>query len=163
NSRSAASGRTPPAEDVMGPSTPGTGRFRRSLRRIPHPHLPHLTLKQVRVLRLFLLLAVFSGLVLYAVFRSSRFQDLMRRKTERVLSARLGRRVAIGGFDLALVPPSFVVRDVAVANDPRGLPGDFFSASEIELLGVPNVAGNRIDLPKLRVVAPRIVVEIFED
>src|SRR6267154_6173270 len=101
---------------------PKPERLRRSLRRIPHPHLPHLTLMQVRFLRLFLGLAFFSGLVLYSVFRSTRFQELMRRKTERVLAAKLGRSVTIGGFDLALVPPSFRVRDVTVANDPRGLP-----------------------------------------
>lgn len=143
--------------------TPKPERSRRSLRRIPHPHLPHLTLTQVRFLRLFLLLTFFSGLVLYSVFRSTRFQELMRRKTERVLTEKLGRSVTIGGFDVDLVPPSFRVRDVTVANDPRGLPGDCFSAAEIELRGIPTVRGNSVDLPKLRVVSPRIVVEIFED
>jgi translocation and assembly module TamB len=143
--------------------TPTPDRPRRSLRRIPHPHLPHLTLRQVRILRLFLLLSFLSALVLYSVFRSPLFQELMRRKIERVLTAKLGRAVTIGGFDLALVPPSFIVRDITVANDPRGLPGDCFSAEELEVRGVPAFAGNRLDLPKLRIVSPRIVFEIFED
>ena len=131
--------------------------------RIPHPHLPHLSLEQVRVLRLFGLLFVFSLLVLYAVFRSSRFQDLLRRRTETYLSEKLQREVRIGGFDLSLVPPAFVVRDVSVANDPRGLPGACFSAEEVSLRGIPKVSAERVDLPKLRVIAPRVVFEIFRD
>lgn len=131
--------------------------------RIPHPHLPHLTLTQVRLLRLFSLLAVFSLLVLYAVFRSDRFQGLLRRTAERRLSAQLGRRVSIGGFDLALLPPSFVVRNVAIANDRRGLPGPCFSAEEIALQGVPRLSSDRLDLPRVRVLAPRVVLEVFED
>ena len=49
--------------------------------RRPIPTLPQLSLTQVRLVRLFALLFVFSVLVLYAVFRSHRFQDAMRRKT----------------------------------------------------------------------------------
>ncbi len=131
--------------------------------RRPIPSLPQLTLTQVRFVRLFVLLFVFSVLVLYAVFRSHRFQDAMRRKTERVLSARIGRRVSIGGFDLALLPFSFLVRDVSVANDRRSLAGPLFSASEIEVRGVPTVTSNTIEIPKLRVVAPRVVIEVFPD
>ncbi|MGZ6971612.1 MAG: hypothetical protein ACXVID_08115, partial [Thermoanaerobaculia bacterium] len=125
--------------------------------------LPHLSLTQVRLVRLFTLLLVFTALVLYAVFRSSRFQELMRRRTETLLTAKLGRTVTIGSFDLALVPFAFIVRDVAVANDGRGLPGPAFSASEIEVRGLPTITSRRIDLPKLRVVSPRVVVEVFPD
>src|SRR5512135_1411617 len=131
--------------------------------RIPHPHIPHLTLEQVRVLRLFALLFVFSLLVLYAVFRSARFQELMRRRTESFLSEKLKRQVTIGGFDLALVPPAFVVRDFAVANDPRGLAGPCFAAEEVSLRGIPQISESRIDLPKVRLIAPRIVFEVFGD
>lgn len=131
--------------------------------RRPLPTLPHLTLKQVRLVRLFGLLAVLSILVLYAVFRSHRFQDAMRRKTERVLSAKVGRKVSIGGFDLALLPFSFLVRDVSIANDRRSLAGPLFSAAEIELRGIPAITGERIVLSKLRVVSPRLVVEVFPD
>ena len=131
--------------------------------RRPIPSLKHLTLKQVRLVRLFLLLALFSVLVLYAVFRSQRFQEAMRRKTERLLSAQIGRKVSIGGFDLALLPFSFVVKDVAIANDRRSLAGPLFSASEIEIRGVPGITSDRIELSKLRVVAPRVVVEVFPD
>ena len=131
--------------------------------RRPIPSLPQLTLTQVRLVRLFVLLFVFSVLVLYAVFRSHRFQDAMRRKTERVLSERIGRRVSIGGFDLALLPFSFLVRDVSVANDRRSLAGPLFAASEIEVRGVPTVTSNTIEIPKLRVVAPRVVIEVFPD
>jgi hypothetical protein len=125
--------------------------------------LPHLTLRQVRLVRLFGLLFVFSVLVLYGVFRSHRFQDAMRRKTERFLSAQVGRRVAIGGFDLALFPFSFLVRDVSIANDRRSLAGPLFSASEIEVRGIPTITSQTIELSKLRVVAPRLVVEVFPD
>lgn len=131
--------------------------------RRPIPPLPHLTLTQVRLVRLFALLLVFAVLVLYAVFRSHRFQDAMRRKTERLLSAQIGRRVSIGGFDLALLPFSFLVRDVSIANDRRSLAGPLFSASEIEIRGIPAITSERIELSKLRVVAPRIVVEVFPD
>jgi hypothetical protein len=131
--------------------------------RRPIPTLPHLTLTQVRLVRLFALLLVFSVLVLYAVFRSHRFQDAMRRKTERLLEAQIGRKVSIGGFDLALLPFSFLVRDVSIANDRRSLAGPLFSASEIEIRGIPTVTSNTIELSKLRVVAPRIVVEVFPD
>ena len=130
---------------------------------IPHPHLPHLTLEQVRVLRLFSLLLVFSLLVLYAVFRSTRFQEILRRRTQTLLSETLKRKVQIGGFDLSLVPPAFVVRDVAIANDPRGLPGPCFAAEEISLRGIPQLSEARVDLPKVRVIAPRIVFEVFAD
>ncbi len=125
--------------------------------------LPHLSLTQVRLVRLFTLLLVFTVLVLYAVFRSSRFQELLRRRTERLLTAQIGRTVTIGSFDLALVPFAFLVRDVAVANDRRGLSGPAFSASEIELRGLPTITSRRIDIPKLRVVSPRVVVEVFPD
>ncbi len=125
--------------------------------------LPQLSLTQVRLVRLFALLLVFSLLVLYAVFRSTRFQELLRRRTERLLGDRIGRTVRFGGFDLALVPFAFRVRDVAVANDPRGLEGPAFSASEIELLGWPTITSSRIDLQKLRVVSPRVVFEVFAD
>ncbi len=131
--------------------------------RIPHPHIPQLSLEQVRVLRLFSLLFLFSILVLYAVFRSARFQDLLRRRTETLLSQRLSRQVTIGGFDLDLVPPTIIVRDVAVANDPRGLAGPCFAAEEVSLRGIPQVSGSRIDLPKVRLIAPRIVFEVFGD
>ncbi len=142
---------------------PTTPRRRRKLLRIPHPHLPHLSLTQVRVLRLFLLVGLFSGLVLYAVFRSVRFQELLRRKTELVLGERLGRPVRIGGFDLSLVPPSFIVRDVQIANDPRGLPGPCFAAAELEVRGVPYFYGRTLVLPKFRVVSPTIDFEVFDD
>lgn len=125
--------------------------------------LPQLSLTQVRLFRLFALLLVFSLLVLYAVFRSTRFQELLRRRTERILTAKIGRTVTLGGFDLALVPFSVLVRDVTVANDSRGLSGAMFSASEIELRGLPTITSSRIDLPKLRVVSPRVVVEVFPD
>jgi hypothetical protein len=125
--------------------------------------LPHLSLTQVRLVRLFALLLVFSLLVLYAVFRSTRFQELLRRRTERLIGDRIGRTVRFGGFDLALVPFAFRMRDVAVANDPRGLEGPAFSASEIELRGWPSITRTRIDLAKLRVVSPRVVVEVFPD
>jgi hypothetical protein len=125
--------------------------------------LPQLSLTQVRLFRLFTLLLVFSLLVLYGVFRSTRFQELLRRRTERLLTAKIGRTVTLGGFDLALVPFSVLVRDVSVANDPRGLAGAMFSASEIELRGLPTITKSRIDLPKLRVVSPRVVVEAFPD
>ena len=131
--------------------------------RRPIPTLPQLSLTQVRLVRLFALLFVFSVLVLYAVFRSHRFQDTMRRKTERVLTAQIGRKVSIGGFDLALLPFSFLVRDVSIANDRRSLAGPLFSASEIEIRGIPAITSDTIELSKLRVVAPRIVVEVFPD
>jgi hypothetical protein len=131
--------------------------------RRPLQPLPHLTLTQVRLVRLFALLLLFSVLVLYAVFRSHRFQDAMRRKTERLLEAQIGRKVSIGGFDLALLPFSFLVRDVSIANDRRSLAGPLFSASEIEIRGIPAITRNTIELSKLRVVAPRIVVEVFPD
>lgn len=138
-------------------------RVKRSLKRIPHPHLPHLTLTQVRLFRLFCLLFTFAALVLYAVFRSPKFQDLMRKKSERLLTEVLRRDVKIGGFDLSLVPPAFVVRDIVIANDPRGVAGPFFSASEVELRGIPEITKQRIDLPKVRVYNPKIVVEVFPD
>ncbi len=144
------------------PRLPKAARLSRALR-IPHPHLPHLSLTQVRVLRLYLLLAILSGLAVYAVFRSSRFQDLLRRKSERVLTAEIGRKVTIGSFDVALFPPSFLVRDVALENDPRGLPGACFAAEEIAIQGLPFVWGDRIEIPKIRVSAPRVVYEIFPD
>jgi len=125
--------------------------------------LPQLSLTQVRLFRLFTLLLVFSLLVLYGVFRSTRFQELLRRRTESFLTAKLGRTVTLGGFDLALVPFSVLVRDVSVANDPRGLAGAMFSASEIEVRGLPTITSRRIDLPKLRVLSPRVVVEVFPD
>ncbi len=131
--------------------------------RRPIPSLPQLSLTQVRLVRLFVLLLVFSLLVLYAIFRSHRFQDAMRRKTERELSARIGRRVTIGGFDLALLPFSFLVRDVSIANDRRSLAGPLFSASEIEVRGIPTVTSDTIELSKLRVVSPRVVIEVFPD
>jgi hypothetical protein len=131
--------------------------------RRPIPTLPQLSLTQVRLVRLFALLAVFSVLVLYGVFRSSRFQDAMRRKTERLLEAQIGRKVSIGGFDLALFPFSFLVRDVSIANDRRSLAGPLFSASEIEIRGIPAITSDRIELSKLRVVAPRVVIEVFPD
>ena len=125
--------------------------------------LPQLSLTQVRLVRLFTLLLVFSLLVLYGVFRSTRFQELLRRRTERLLTAKIGRTVTLGGFDLALVPFSILVRDVSVANDPRGLAGAMFSASEIEVRGLPTITRSRVDIPKLRVISPRVVVEAFPD
>lgn len=120
-------------------------------------------LTRVRIPRLFLLLGILTPLVLYAVFRSGRFQELMRRKAERVLTQAVGRPVRIGGFDLALVPPRFVVKDVWLANDPRGLAAPAFSAAEIELRGIPRVSERRVDLPKVRVIEPRILLEAFAD
>lgn len=131
--------------------------------RIPHPHIPHLVLEHVRVLRLFALLFLFSLLVLYAVFRSARFQDLMRRRAETLLSEALQRKVTIGGFDLALVPPAFLVKDVSVSNDPRGLAGSCFSAEEVSLRGIPQISDTRIDLPKVRLMGPHVVFEVFAD
>ncbi|MBK9967939.1 MAG: translocation/assembly module TamB domain-containing protein [Holophagales bacterium] len=131
--------------------------------RIPHPQIPHLLLEHVRVLRLFALLFLFSLLVLYAVFRSARFQDLLRRRAETLLAEALKRKVTIGGFDLALVPPAFLVKDVSVANDPRGLAGSCFAAEEVSLRGIPQITANRIDLPKVRLIGPRVVLEVFGD
>lgn len=131
--------------------------------RIPHPQIPHLLLEHVRVLRLFGLLFLFSLLVLYAVFRSARFQDLLRRRAETLLSEALKRKVTIGGFDLALVPPAFLVKDVTVANDPRGLAAPCFSAAEVSLRGIPQISETRIDLPKVRLIGPHVVLEVFGD
>ncbi|MRR13511.1 hypothetical protein EG835_13910, partial [bacterium] len=131
--------------------------------RIPHPHLPHLLLEHVRVLRLFALLFLFSLLVLYAVFRSARFQDLLRRRAETLLSDALKRKVTIGGFDLSLVPPAFLVKDVAVANDPRGLAVPCFSAEEVSLRGIPQISDVRVNLPKVRLIGPHVLFEVFGD
>ena len=131
--------------------------------RIPHPHIPELTLTQVRALRLFALLLIFSVLVLYAVFRSTRFQEALRARTEKLLTEKLARPVTIGDFDLSLLPPAFLVRDVSLANDPRGVPGPCFAASEIELRGLPSLFGRRLELPKFRVVSPTVVFEVFAD
>lgn len=138
-------------------------RLSRRFKRIPHPHVPHLSLTQVKVFRLFFLLFVVSILVLYGVFRSSRLQELLRRRSERLFSHELGRPVTIGRFDLALLPPAFQVKDITIGNDPRGLPGNCFSAEEISLRGIPAIFNGRIDLPKVRLVSPRIVFELFED
>ena len=51
--------------------------------------------------------------------------------------------MTIGGFDLALVPPAFVVKDVAIANDPRGLAGPCFAAEEVSLRGIPQIVARR--------------------
>jgi hypothetical protein len=138
-------------------------RLKRRLARIPHPHLPHLTLREVRLFRLFGLLFVFSVLVLYAVFRSARAQELLRARTERYLSSLTGRTVTIGRFDVTLVPLAFSVSDLSVSNDPRGLPGPCFSAEEISIRGRPLIARDRVSLPKVRVISPRVVFEVFED
>ncbi len=139
------------------------GAMKRLRGRIPHPHLPNLLLEHVRVLRLFALLFLFSVLVLYAVFRPARFQDPLPRRTQTLLSETLMRPVTIGGFDLSLVPPAFLVRDFAVGNDPRGVPGACFAAEEVSLRGIPQVSETRVDLPKVRLIAPRIVFEVFDD
>ncbi len=115
------------------------------------------------MLRLFGLLFVFAVLVLYAVFRSVRFQDLLRHRTETFLSRTWSRPVTIGRFDLSLLPPSFVVRDVSIGNDPRGVPGPCFAASEVEIRGFPSLFGRRLELPKFRLVSPTIDFEVFED
>jgi len=118
---------------------------------------------RVRPGRLLVLLVLFSVLVLYGVFRSPRFQELLRRRAERLLTARIGRQVSIGRFDVTLVPPAFTIRNIAVQNDPRGLPGPCFSAEEVSLRGIPSITRDRIWLPKVRLLSPRIVFEIFED
>ena len=92
-----------------------------------------------------------------------KFQDLLRHRTETFLSRKWARPVTIGRFDLSLLPPSFIVRDVSIGNDPRGVPGPCFAATEVELRGLPSLFGRRLELPKFRVVAPTIVFEIFED
>ncbi len=55
------------------------------------------------------------------------------------------------------------MRDVSIGNDPRGLPGPCFAASEVEFRGLPSLFGRRLELPKFRLVAPTIVFEVFED
>lgn len=138
-------------------------RLQRRLTRLAHPRIPRIPAREVRVLRLFGLVALVSVLVLYAVFRSVRFQELLRRKAEQKLTATLRRKVTIGGFDWSFLPPALIVRNVAVANDPRGVPGACLSAAEVELRGIPEWSSRLIDLPKLRVLSPRVVVEVFED
>jgi 2,3,4,5-tetrahydropyridine-2-carboxylate N-succinyltransferase len=87
----------------------------------------------------------------------------MRRRSQATLRQLTGREVSIGGFDLRLLPPAFIVKNVRVANDGRGLAGDCFSAAEIEVRGVPELQTDRIDIRRIRLISPRIVFEVFED
>jgi len=86
--------------------------------RIPHPHLPGLSLTQVKVVRLFTLLLLFSTLVLYAVFRSSASGGPAAPDRDppegEAGPPRHDRR-----FRPLPLSPSFLVKDVVLANDPR--------------------------------------------
>ncbi|HEY3174046.1 MAG TPA: hypothetical protein VGK86_15870, partial [Thermoanaerobaculia bacterium] len=131
------------------PSPPG--------QEIHHPAL-HLS-----PLRLFVFVVVFLVLASYAVWNSERFQNLFQGLSQSRLSAALGRPVTFRQVEVRFLPPSVLLADIRIGNDPRLGPEPFLSADEVSIGGGVSLSGQELRLGRIRAVHPKISLVQFSD
>jgi hypothetical protein len=131
-----------------------------SQRRDEHPHRP---LRRLSTLRLFVLVLVFLVLAGYAVWNSERFQTLFQGVSQTRLSEVLGRPVTFRQVEFRFLPPSLLLADVRIGNDPRLPDEPFLSADEVSIGGGLSLSGQELRLGRIRAVRPKIALVQFPD
>ena len=111
--------------------------------------------------RLFGIVLAFLLVAGYAVWKSDRFQSLVHGISQARLSGALGVPVSFDTVDLSFFPPSILLANVRIANDPRlGLPADrpLLEAEEVSIGGGVSLVGSRLRLGRIRALRPRVHV-----
>src|SRR5437870_7912828 len=67
------------------------------------------------VIGIIILLIIVAGVVFAATFDVNKYRGTIQSEIEK----RLGRQVTLGDMHLSLLPPSFRVQSLAIADDPR--------------------------------------------
>src|SRR5437870_4572430 len=96
-------------------------------RRVVKEH--HLSLP--RLFGIILLFIIASG---YAVWKSDRFQSLFHGVSQSRLTAVLGRPVTFKTVEIRFFPPTVLLANVRIGNDPR-LPGELLTVEEVSIGG----------------------------
>jgi hypothetical protein len=113
--------------------------------------------------RLFVIVAVFLVLAVYAIWNSDRFQSLFQGVSQGRLSEALQRPVSFHRVEFHVFPPSVRLADGRVGNDPRIPSEPLFSAEEISVGGGISVTGGEIRLGRVRAIHPRLSLVQFPD
>jgi uncharacterized protein involved in outer membrane biogenesis len=98
-------------------------------------------------------------LVVLAIALIPRFINFnnYRGQIQTELQNRLGRPVSLGNIRASLLPPSLVVKNVVIGEDPRFGSGDFAKARELDVrVGLIPLLTKKIDVKSLELVDPDI-------
>jgi outer membrane protein assembly complex protein YaeT len=113
---------------------------------------------------IFLLLLLFVGGG-YTYLGSTSFADLVRKRIEDTLEARLGREVTIGRVTfIRSRPQRIILDDLRIANAPGGVARYFATVRQVEITGgVESFWGRAIKVDRVDVRDPKLWFEVFPD
>jgi len=112
--------------------------------------------------RLFTIIVLFLVLTAYAIWKSDRFQNMIQGVSQSRLAAALGRSVTFQTVEIRIFPPSLLLADVRIGNDPR-LPGPMLTAEEISIGGGISLVGNELRVGRVRALKPRLSLSQLSD
>ena len=109
--------------------------------------------------RLYAFLLIFLVAAGYAIWKSDRFQNLFQGISQARLSQALGVPVSFDTVDLRFFPPSVLLANVRIGNDPkRNLPADtpLLEAEEISIGGGVSLVSSTLRLGRIRALRPHV-------
>src|SRR5437867_967084 len=113
-------------------------------------------------LRLFTIIVLFLLATGYAIWKSDRCQNMIQGVSQSRLAQALGRPVTFHTVEIRVFPPSIVMADVRIGNDPR-VPGSLLTAEEISIGGGISLVGNELRVGRVRALKPRLSLTQFPD
>ena len=122
----------------------------------PHPQVSAHRLSTARLYFFLLVFLIVSG---YAIWKSDRFQSLIQGVSQSRLSAALGVPVSFDTVDVSFLPPSVILANVRIGNDPKlHLPEDqpVLTVDEISIGGGVSLVGNSLRLGRIRALRPKV-------
>ncbi len=99
------------------------------------------------------------ALIVLALAVAPRFLDVnqYRGRIQAELQSRLGRSVSLGDISLSLLPPSLLVKDVVIGEDPKFGVGPFAKAQELAVrVSLIPLLRKNVEIQSLRLISPDI-------
>lgn len=97
----------------------------------------------------------------YRVLGVSSFEELVKKKIEETLEARLERDVTVGSVT-RVGASKVIVRDIRIANAPGGVNRYFATVGEIEITGgIDSLWQRRVRVGRIDIRNPRVFFEVF--
>ena len=109
--------------------------------------------------RLFTIVLAFLVVAGYSIWKSDRFQNLVQGVSQSRLSQALGVPVSFETVDIHFFPPSLLLANVRIGNDPqKHLPPDapLLAAEEVSIGGGVSLVGPTLRLGRIRALRPRV-------
>src|SRR5215813_13270002 len=125
----------------------------------PQPPDKAVAAHRLSTARLYFFLLVFLIVSGYAIWKSDRFQSLIQGVSQSRLSAALGVPVSFDTVDVSFLPPSVILANVRIGNDPKlHLPENqpVLTVEEISVGGGVSLVGSTLRLGRIRALRPHI-------